>query len=53
LEVDSTTNPVAYHLSTPLASAYADVNGMILNGLDKGKRVRKTELFNDVSDPYI
>ena len=53
LEADSTTNPVSYNLSTPYASSYADVNGMILSGLDKGKRMRRTELFNDVSDPYI
>jgi hypothetical protein len=53
LEVDSTASPISYHLSTPLASSFADVNGMIINGMDKGKKVRKTELFNDVSDPYI
>lgn len=53
LEADSTTNPISYHLSTPSASSYSDVNGMIINGVDKGKRVRKTEIFNDVSDPYI
>ncbi|MFZ9978064.1 MAG: fibronectin type III domain-containing protein [Candidatus Kapaibacteriota bacterium] len=53
LEVDSSVNPISYTISTPLASSIADVNGLVLNGLDKGKRVRKTELFNDISDPFI
>lgn len=53
LEVDSSTSPFSYHLSTPFASSIADVNGLILNGNDKGKKVRKTELFNDISDPFV
>ena len=53
LEVDSTTSPITYSLSTPLASSIADVNGFVMNGLDKGKKVRKTVLFNDISDPFV
>jgi len=53
LEVDSSVNPISYTISTPLASSIADVNGLVMSGLDKGKKVRKTELFNDISDPFI
>jgi hypothetical protein len=53
LEVDSSTNPISYHLSTPYASSIADVNGFILSGSDKGKKVRKTLLFNNIGDPFI
>lgn len=53
LEVDSSTSPITYSLSTPLASSIADVNGFVMNGLDKGKKVRKTVLFNDISDPFV
>ncbi|MFM8839819.1 MAG: fibronectin type III domain-containing protein [bacterium] len=53
LEADSSSGQINYHLSTPFASSISDVNGMVLSGTDKGKKVRATELFNDVSDPFI
>lgn len=53
LEVDSSSNQLRYSLATPGASSISDVNGIVMNGTDKGKKVRFTQLFNDVSDPFI
>ena len=53
LEADSTANQIRYSLATPGASSISDVNGIVINGSDKGKKVRFTQLFNDVSDPFI
>lgn len=53
LEVDSSGNQPAYKLSTPAASSVSDVNGFVMTGTDRGKKVRITQFFNDVYDPFI
>ncbi|MFN5006530.1 MAG: fibronectin type III domain-containing protein [Ignavibacteria bacterium] len=53
LEADSTANQIRYILATPGASSISDVNGFVMNGTDKGKKVRFTQFFNAVSDPFI
>lgn len=53
LEVDSTGSQPSFNLSTPAASSISDVNGNVMIGTDRGKKVRITQLFNDIANPFI